>query len=50
MFAFIAVFAIIGSSDNAMFAVPIPKTNKKTMNGAIKMIDLGKRSIIFEAR
>ena len=46
----LTVLAIIGSKDNAIFAVPTPNTNRKTIIGAIKIMDFGKRSIILEAR
>ena len=49
IFALTAVLAIIGSKDNAIFAVPT-NTNRKTIIGAIKIMDFGKRSIILEAR
>ena len=40
---------MIGSSERAIFAVPIPKTKTKTIIGAINIIDLGKRSITRDA-
>ena len=49
IFALTAVLAIIGSKDNAIFAVPT-KYKQKDNHWCDKIMDFGKRSIILEAR